>query len=299
MWRGSFGPISVTTGTSSATATWRGPVSFETTSAERATSALRSARSPGGSANETISPFVRSMTSRAIEISSGSGGAAAGSVLGSFLAELESSASKASAIDAFLAEHPPPGRVFNTLDYGGYLIYALAPERRVFIDGRNDTVYDEAFFARTFEASRSASDFALATEGFDVSWAVLPWSGPGDRRFAFLHADPSWVLVDWDDAAVVLVRREERTEAYVEEHGYRELSLHDAFVRVATLGPGEADQRLAAEVRAHAERAPDSLSVMYLALLLHRRLGEQDAYVARRARFVWLAAERGLDVAPP
>ena len=56
---------------------------------------------------------------------------------------------------AFLRENPPPGKMWNAFNYGGYLLYALSPQhKKVFIDGRNDTVYPEAFFAETARADR-------------------------------------------------------------------------------------------------------------------------------------------------
>ena len=37
----------------------------------------------------------------------------------------------------YLLAHPPAGRIFNTYEQGGYLIWRLAPAERVFIDGRS------------------------------------------------------------------------------------------------------------------------------------------------------------------
>ncbi len=38
----------------------------------------------------------------------------------------------------FLKSHPQPGNLFNEYDWGGYLIFSLYPEYKVFIDGRMD-----------------------------------------------------------------------------------------------------------------------------------------------------------------
>lgn len=38
----------------------------------------------------------------------------------------------------YLQQHANTGRMFNYSDWGGYLIFKLAPTRRVFIDGRLD-----------------------------------------------------------------------------------------------------------------------------------------------------------------
>lgn len=38
----------------------------------------------------------------------------------------------------FLKSHPQPGHLFNEYDWGGYLIFTLYPQKKVFIDGRMD-----------------------------------------------------------------------------------------------------------------------------------------------------------------
>lgn len=42
-----------------------------------------------------------------------------------------------------LAVHPPPGKMFNSYNWGGYLMFA-APDVPVYVDGRTD-LYDDAF----------------------------------------------------------------------------------------------------------------------------------------------------------
>jgi hypothetical protein len=43
----------------------------------------------------------------------------------------------------FLDESPPPGRMFNSYNWGGYLMFA-APNVPVYVDGRTD-LYDDSF----------------------------------------------------------------------------------------------------------------------------------------------------------
>lgn len=203
------------------------------------------------------------------------------------------------AMAAFLKANPPPGNMFNAFDLGGYLLYALAPEQPVFIDGRNDTVYDDAFFRQALRAGHSAEAFREVIAGRGIGWAAVPWEGPGDRRFYFLHEDPEWVLVYWDDAGAVLVRRDEASQAYLRRHAYEEVSLHDVHSRVLHLGSSAEDGRLADEIREAAARSPRSLRAAYMVTLLHRQSHDRAAYQRARERLVRLARERGLAVQPP
>ena len=198
-----------------------------------------------------------------------------------------------------LRNHPPPGAMLNAFDLGGYLLYALAPDQRVFIDGRNDTVYSDDFFRRALATSRSPTELERMVDEHDIGYAVVPFSGPGDPRYAYLHRDPRWQLVYFDDAGAVLVKRSDASAAYLDQHGFRELSLHDAFQRAATLGDSAEDSQLANEIIGQSQLHPDSLVSAYLAALVHRRLGNQPAYAWQRRLVAELAADRKLDLPLP
>ncbi|MBI5291763.1 MAG: hypothetical protein HY872_07800, partial [Chloroflexi bacterium] len=45
---------------------------------------------------------------------------------------------------AYLRANPPPGLMFNSYNFGGYLTWALYPQTPVYVDGRTD-LYDNAF----------------------------------------------------------------------------------------------------------------------------------------------------------
>jgi len=47
----------------------------------------------------------------------------------------------------FMKNEQPPGPMFNSYNWGGYLIFKLWPDYAVYIDGRTD-LYDDAFFRR-------------------------------------------------------------------------------------------------------------------------------------------------------
>jgi hypothetical protein len=203
---------------------------------------------------------------------------------------------------AYLRANPPPGPMWNSFDLGGYLLYALAPEpKRVFIDGRNDTVYREAFFEATLRAPYDRSVFEAQRAGHDIGFVVHRWQGPRDRSFAFLHADPSWVMVYWDDVAVVTVRATERAQPYLERHGYRHLSPSNAFsaaTRIGQLPPAQASA-VASDILRNVRQAPHSLRAHYLAALVHRARGESARYQRERAWLAREAARRGVPLALP
>jgi hypothetical protein len=74
---------------------------------------------------------------------------------------------------AFLKLHPTDGPIFNHYDWGGYLIWKLYPDARVFIDGRAD-LYGEPLlkqFANTFQLK---SDWKQTFHQWHVKTVVVP-----------------------------------------------------------------------------------------------------------------------------
>lgn len=200
----------------------------------------------------------------------------------------------------FLEQHPPPGRMWNSFNFGGYFAYALAPRIRVFIDGRNDTVYSEAFFRDATRAATDAGAFYEQAQRWRIGFAVVAWNGPSDGTFRFLHGAPGWALVYFDDSGAVYVRRTPRAAAYIDQFGYRELRLDTAYGRARGLSADAlADATFIAEVLRAERAAPDSMATLYLAGSADRARHDRQAYLEHVGRYLALAYDRGLEVPAP
>ncbi|HYG98783.1 MAG TPA: hypothetical protein VD837_06595 [Terriglobales bacterium] len=109
----------------------------------------------------------------------------------------------------FIKQQHPPGPIFHSYEWGGYLIWQLYPEYRVFIDGRAD-LYGDAFleeFVRTYKAE---NDWRNVLRKFDVNTVVLPPEAP---LAVLLQEEPSWRTVFSDNQAVICVRRDPQSTA--------------------------------------------------------------------------------------
>ncbi len=78
---------------------------------------------------------------------------------------------------AYLKEHHPAGNLFNTYGWGGYLIYALYPEYRVFIDGRAD-VYGDAFVEEYAGVERITPRWREVLDKYQVATALVEKDSP-------------------------------------------------------------------------------------------------------------------------
>jgi hypothetical protein len=114
----------------------------------------------------------------------------------------------------FLLAHNVSGRMFNTYDYGGYLIWRLWPHERVFIDGRalNESVFlDYRRMATNADSTGGKSGEELLDQ-YGIQVIVMDGFEFASGEPYLLPAalsDPSqkeWKLVYQDAAAVVFMR---------------------------------------------------------------------------------------------
>jgi hypothetical protein len=109
-----------------------------------------------------------------------------------------------------------PRRLYNDVAHGGYLIWRLYPEDRVFIDGRNEVHVD--LLKETAESISDGRAWQAFLDRHRIQAALvryregrIPVTGASEgeaRTFAPLHFPRSrWALVHWGDTAMVFLRR--------------------------------------------------------------------------------------------
>lgn len=108
----------------------------------------------------------------------------------------------AAAADYLLAL-PPETRIFNEFGVGGYLIYRLYPQHRIFIDGRVD-VYRGRTFDDYFAISGLAADWRARLARYGVNTVVV---APNSGLAFALAGETGWSLGYRDDVAVVYRKR--------------------------------------------------------------------------------------------
>lgn len=105
---------------------------------------------------------------------------------------------------AYLQQTDAQGNLFNEYEWGGYLIYALHPERRVFIDGRADLYGDEWVEEHT-RIVRLQADWGEVTRQHDIRLALVKKGGP---LAALLDCHPEWAEVYAGEVERLFVRGE-------------------------------------------------------------------------------------------
>jgi len=94
------------------------------------------------------------------------------------------------------------GPIFNDYDWGGYLIWKLYPQRKVFIDGRADLYGDDFIFGylRMYGGERGWRD---GLDRFGIQTVLVQ---PNSALTTLLREDKGWRTVFEDQEAVVFAR---------------------------------------------------------------------------------------------
>ena len=73
----------------------------------------------------------------------------------------------------YMIESGISGRIFNEYEHGGYLIYRLAPDSKVYIDGRTNILYPVEHARRSLEVRLTPESLAQEIEKYDIDLALL------------------------------------------------------------------------------------------------------------------------------
>ncbi len=110
------------------------------------------------------------------------------------------------AVAEFIAQNPPQGNMFNSYNWGGYLMFAL-PDIPVYVDGRTDLYRDE-FLLRYLRTALGQGDWRGVLSEDEIDWVVVE---AGSGLAVNLAAEPDWTRIyptdDYpDEKAVIFVR---------------------------------------------------------------------------------------------
>lgn len=103
----------------------------------------------------------------------------------------------------FMRAQKPPQPIFNEYGWGGYLIWKLYPDYRVYIDGRAD-VYGDAFMEEFLLALGGATAWRETLDKYGVRTVLVK---PQTALASLLRQEGEWQKVFEDQQAVIFVRR--------------------------------------------------------------------------------------------
>jgi hypothetical protein len=109
---------------------------------------------------------------------------------------------------AFIKANKLGGKMFNTMNWGGYLLWNLSGTTSLFIDGRTLDPYRVAPYTNILWATPEGLSF-FEHEKFDL--ALVPYASAfGGKRYpviAYLQNQPDWQMVYQDASGYLFARR--------------------------------------------------------------------------------------------
>ncbi|HET7376201.1 MAG TPA: hypothetical protein VFK30_05805, partial [Anaerolineae bacterium] len=102
----------------------------------------------------------------------------------------------------WITQHQPAGRMFNSYNWGGYLLWRLYPQYSVYVDGRTD-VYDDQFLRNYLSITTVAPDYAQRLDQSGAQFIVIESNTLLD---GFLRRNAAWHEAYRDALAVIYTR---------------------------------------------------------------------------------------------
>lgn len=104
----------------------------------------------------------------------------------------------------FIRQEQPPGPLFNSYNWGGYLIFKLWPDYPVYIDGRTD-LYDDTFIRRYLSVMVADEAWEQILNEGGINLVLVEQNSTLAK---FLKLDSDWTELHRDEKAVIYARRE-------------------------------------------------------------------------------------------
>jgi hypothetical protein len=120
----------------------------------------------------------------------------------------------------FFRDKKISGPIFNDYDIGGYLIWNLFPEEKVFVDNRPE-VYPNVFFSDIYKPMQENPDvFKKVDEEYNFNAVmfyrndITPW---GMNFLKMIKENKNWVLVYSDNYAIIYLKDNELNQPTIEK----------------------------------------------------------------------------------
>jgi hypothetical protein len=106
---------------------------------------------------------------------------------------------------AYVQAERPPGPMFNSYNWGGYLLFTLWPDYPVFVDGRTD-LYDDAFLRQYLSIHAAEEGWQESLDEYGIQLIIIETNS---MLAKFLRLEPSWREAYRDETAAVFTRETE------------------------------------------------------------------------------------------
>lgn len=183
----------------------------------------------------------------------------------------------------YLDERKITGRLFNTFQWGGYIIWRDTPKRTVFVDGRGVLTLDlleKLDLARInpaiLEELWRIYNFNAAVLAYPIITSETIGETFSERDLALSSKD--WALVYWDDLSLVYLKKEGPFKDIIERDGYRYVKPTNGPAAIrAKLNDKEYLSGLIKDLKRNIRETDSSIAYAYLGFVYNETGRYKDA----------------------
>lgn len=175
------------------------------------------------------------------------------------------------------------GNLYNTYNFGGYLIWNLYPEHKIFIDGRVEPYVKNSDVFQDYWANFEGGEvWAKTAEKYNITATLmtLPHIDANTlyNSSSIMFPKKDWALVYFDDTAMVYVKRISELQNVIEKDEYKILNPQEVDISyLGNLIKNEADFNDALkEIKRGLEINPDSYRLHFMAAYLYGLAGNEQ-----------------------
>jgi len=117
----------------------------------------------------------------------------------------------------FIESNKVSGNIFNDFNAGGYMIWRLFPEHKVFIDGRTE-LYGASFYKEYLDTICVVKEWKKVYETYDIQCVLLHSDTVSKGLAKSLLDDKEWELVYLDASGIVFLKDSAKNRGIIEKN---------------------------------------------------------------------------------
>lgn len=124
----------------------------------------------------------------------------------------------------FIKENRITGRLFNDYGWGGFLIWNLYPENKVFIDSRGlnyDAMQGYSMISQAVYSASKEPTWEMLLQSYDIDFILIPPVDMDGRLVPLivaLYENDGWPLIHADHNSLLFARNTEKNKALIEKN---------------------------------------------------------------------------------
>ncbi len=171
---------------------------------------------------------------------------------------------------SYIKANSPEKEMFNIYDWGGFLIWGLYPEYKVFIDGRGPDAYPPHIWADYQKVQMGEEGWEEILDEYGVNFILISTGNKLHNLIWQLNKAKDWRLNYWDFQSMLFLRDVDKNRRLIESYEYKALDTKEMRFRYLT---PQLELQVMSELYRYLKEDPESLRARNLLTVIYMRRG--------------------------